>query len=255
MKNKPNVPRVAFVVDLGPAGPNDRDAARTHHLVHLFHGHRLPATWAVNDAEQAIQLHGRESSPSYAKQDVALRLASTWCDQITQVQFRRELNSRIAELNSAVCAATHLVAGNPGLLRSRAAILAEQGIGGVLALPSKRSAVAKPRPLPCGLWQFDPSVHIPLEGGFLPWLFGRRTSANQLIAAGASGETVFVSVESSDLGRVSARSLQSFEKLLREVSWAASRNQLVVSTVDQALTELIAHRAVKPQRSILRLAA
>ena len=144
--------------------------------------------------------------------------------------------------------------GDPQLLRSRAAILAEQGISGVFSERSGRSSPALPRPLPCGLWHLEPSFCIPRKFRLANLLGKRRLSAKHLLADGRA-KTTLVMVQSADLGHAGARGLRGIEKLLREISWAASRHQLIVSTVGELLAELVSQRTVKPQQAILILAA
>ena len=254
MDQTASVPQVAFVVNLGPVESTESHIARIHHLVHLFQGHRLPATWAVADAQR---MHPLGTQQTLAKMDeLALTVDDHWsASQMPKSRFREELIARLAALQAAGAAATTLVVGKPQLLRSRTAVLAEQGIRAVLTGSVERSTEAKSRPLPCGLWQLAPNVQVPQLRRLPLWWPFHRTSARQLIAAGTATGAIIVAVQSAQLGRSSARSLQQIEKLLREVAWAASRNQLALTTVGQIVAELAIAREVKPQRSILRLAA
>lgn len=248
------VPRVAFVINLGPAESDGPQVARVHHLIHLFHGHRLPATWEVADAERVRLLQTKQISTDV--DELALTVDAHWCgQQVSKTRFRNELIERLARLQTAGTAATTLVVSETPIPRNHVAILAEQGIRAILTGSVERCVTAKPRPLPRGVWQLAPNVLVPQKHRFPLWLPLHRTTARQLIAAGTAGGTTIVGVQSAQLGRSSARSLQQIEKLLREVAWAASRNQLVPVTVGQIVAELTIAHEVKPQRSILRLAA
>jgi len=253
MKLAASVPRVAFVVDLTAADRGEANVARMHHLVHLFSGHRLPATWTVDSPERAKSLRKQHASP--AAIEVALKIDQQWLSPLSSTsQFRAALKSRILALAAASGASTHLVVGSPQLLRPRAAILAEQGITGVFAQQKDGPTPVKLRPLPCGLWQLEPSFCIPPKRSLINFWARRCPSTKQLLATGGT-ETTLVMVQSSEFGRSGARALQGLEKLLREISWAASRDQLIVTTVGETLIKLADGRAVKPQRSILRAAA
>ncbi len=253
MKPAAGVPKIAFVVDLADTNPDEADKARLLHLVHLFSGHRLPATWIVGTAERARLLRKQHSAS--ASNEVALRIDMQRLSPLSShSQFRTELGSQIAALSAAAETRAQLVVGDPQLLRSRAAILAEQGIEGVFFDQQDRSSPAKPRPLPCGLWQFRPSVSLTQKRRLVSLLLGRHPTVKRLVAI-ESAETQLLMVRSAELGRTGAGGLQRLEKLLREISWAASRDQLLVSTVRNTLAELSNQRAVKPQRSILRVAA
>jgi len=253
MKLAASVPRVAFVVDLTAADRDEANVARMHHLVHLFSGHRLPATWAVDSPEQVESL-GKQHSTS-ATIEAALKIDQQWLSPLSShSQFRAALDARLSAVAAAGGASTPLVVGDPRLLRPRAAILAEQGIAGIFAPQQNGSTPAKLRPLPCGLWQLEPSFCIPPKRSLLNFWTRRCPSTKQLLAT-AGADTTLVMVQSSEFGRSGASALQGLEKLLREISWAASRDQLTVSTVGEMLAELADQRAVKPQRSILRAAA
>jgi len=173
MKLATTVPRVAFVVDLNTADPDQAKAARMHHLVHLFSGHRLPATWTVDSPERVESLR-KQVSPTAAI-EVALKIDQQWLSPLaSHSQFRSALDARISALTAAGEASISLVVGDPQLLRPRAAILAEQGIAGVFAPRQNCAAPAKLRPLPCGLWQLEPSFCIPPKRTFINFWAGHR---------------------------------------------------------------------------------
>ncbi len=254
MDKSSRVPRVAFVLNLGVSETTDTSAARIQHLIHLFQGHRLPATWVISDTKCAKLLASQRTASSMIT-EFALTVDGPWSDVNTSPSaFRSELADRCAAIRAMTGRSIKLVAGNPQSLRVRAALLAEQGIAGIFS-PQQDNASARSRPLPCGLWQLELSVRIPQVRRFSQWFISRRFSAKQLISASSLGETTLVAVDTGKLGISNARSLQAFEKMLCEVSWAASRNQLAVTTAGEVVAELTSQQAVKPQRSILRVAA
>ncbi len=253
MDEASNVPRLAFVINLSIAEGTETSTARIQHLIHLFQGHRLPATWLVSGTKCARLLVSQRTTSSIAT-ELALAVDGRWSDVDTPPSaFRRELTDRCAAVSIAADRAIKLVAGDPQTLRMRTALLAEQGISGILS--TNQPEASSSRPLSCGLWQLALSQQIPRVRRFPKWFTNRRISAKQLFAASAVGETTLVAVDSAALGNSSARCLRAFEKLLNEVSWAASRDQLVVTTAGAVVAELARQHAVKPQRSILRVAA
>ncbi len=246
------VPRVAFVINLAQTDSRKPNLARLRHLVHLFRGHRVAATWAVADASRARLL--RDSSPSSAASEIALTVDASWgAAHLSHTRFGNELDNRLAGLTNSAGTTPALVVGDLGLLRSRMTNLSERGIRAVFTSRPSASVAIKSRPLPCGLWQLVPNVRWP-KRSLSRWLPSRHTSIRELIASASEG-SILVSVESAELERVGARGLQTFEKLLREVSWSASRGQMLISTVSEIVADLVSRREVKPQRSILRLAA
>lgn len=248
-----SVPRVAFVVDLGSTGLYEGNSARIEHLVHLFVGHRIPAIWIVGSQAHASLLHARRSGSQH--HELALNIEPTQLQQPkTRLQLRDQLASKIAELSADGETTIDLVAGESEAFRSQETVLAELGIRGVVATRPGQEPSEKPRPLPCGLWQFEPTVRVPQKLSLANIFYRPRLSAKRLIASNPQSTTI-VMVESAELGRLNAGKLRGIEKLLREVSWAASRDQLIVSTVGEELVDLARQRAIKPQRSILRVAA
>jgi len=254
MDGASKMPQLAFVLNLGVSEATETSTARIQHLVHLFQGHRLPATWVVADT-QCAKLLAVQHTASSTTTELALAVRGRWSDtEVPPSTFRRELADRCAAIRAMADRSVQLVAGDPELLRSRAALFAEQGIGGILSTEEDQATTGS-RPLPCGLWQLELNVRIPQVRRISQWFTGRRVSAKQLISASSQGETTIVAVETGKLGTSSARSLRAFEKMLRDVSWAASRNQVAVTTAGAVVAELSSQRAVKPQRSILRVAA
>ena len=243
-----NVPRVAFVVNLAQPDAPQLNLARLRHMAHLFRGHRVAATWALADASQA-RLLGDSSTVG----NIALTVNDDWAATgFSQIRFRNELGSRLAGLANATRSAPTLVVGALGGLRTRATALAEQGIRAVFVSDPTSTDSTSPRPLPCGLWQLVPSVRWPRRR-LLRWLPTRSVSVKDLLASSSEG-VILVGIEATSLQKVSARGLQCFEKLLREVSWSASREQLQIVTVSEIVADLVSRREVKPQRSILRAA-
>ena len=246
------VPRVAFVINLAQTDSPRPNLARLRHLVHLFRGHRVAATWAMAEASRARLL--RDSSPSSAASEIALTVDDSWgAAQVSHSCFDNELGIRLAGLANSAGAMPTLVVGDLGALRNRMTSLSERGVRAIFTSRPSAADMTKARPLPCGMWQLVPNVRWP-KRRLSRWLPSRHTSVRDLLASASEG-SILVSVESSELERIGARGLQSFERLLREVSWSASRGQMLISTVSEIVADLVSRREVKPQRSILRAAA
>ncbi len=250
--NHSELSKVAFVVNLGNDETTRPSAARARHLAHLFHGYRLPATWAIDSAKRAAILQDRQLAPNDI--DLALTIGGRHASaQLPSKQFQRELRQQLAALESITGRTTTLALGDGPRLGTRASILAGQGIRAIISNVVGPSSVAQP--LACGLWRLEPRVEMPSTRRMWGLLPARRFSARQLVAVGRSAATNLVMIDSSELCRGHARGLQSLDRLLREVSWAASRKQLAVVTVNEIVAGLAGRDEVKPQRSILRVAA
>ena len=256
MDRSTSLPRLAFVINLSCDGALEPNDNRVRHLAHLFHGHRLPAAWTVVDPERARLLY----DPQLGLADNELALTLSLDENLSAKRFLAKLHRQVAVLRGLANTNISLVVGDAAQLRRQASVLAELGIGAILSSASSPSRQAtsqpwSPRPLGCGLWQLEPSVTIPLSRRFWNLLPARRYDVKRLMAAGENAGAVLVVVNAEELGRESARGLQAFEKLLREVSWAASHNQLELVRVSEVIAELSDLRRIKPQRSILRTAA
>jgi hypothetical protein len=245
------VPRISFVINLAHFDNVGAHLARLKHLVHLFHGHRLPATWAVADATQAPLL--QDSVAAAVPHQIGLSLDESWAAaHLSTARFGDELGRRLAKLASASGAPTLVVADRRSL-GSRIKVLAELGIRAIFTQAAEDAALRKPRPLPCGMWLLAPRVWLPKRRR-ARWLPARSISVKELLASGCEGN-VLVNVSTTEWEQVGVRGMQSLEKLLRDVSWSASRGQLQVTTVSEIVADLASRHAVKPQRSILRAAA
>lgn len=252
------VPRLAFVINLAHSAKTHGSqkahglqsvglGARREHLIHLFRGYRLPATWAVADAAQARLL----------RDAAAHRIALTLDGSLTSpaqsaARFGRELSHRLAGLADA-CGTPDLVVGDHGLLASRMATLSELGIRAIFTSSAPAAAPLKPRRLPCGMWLLAPRVQLP-KRRFSRWLPMRATSLKELLASACDGN-ILASVAADECEQAGVRAMQNLETLLRDVSWSATSGQLQVATISEVVADLTERNAVKPQRSILRVAA
>lgn len=244
------VPRLSFVINLAHADNAGPHLARLKHLVHLFHGHRLPATWVVGDAAEAPLL--QDSAAAAVPHQIGLSLDESWASaHLSAARFGDALGRRLAKL-ACVHGAPTLVAADCGSLGSRMTVLAELGIRSVFTNASEDAAPLKPRPLPCGMWLVAPRVRLP-KRRLVRWLPTRPTSVKELLATACEGN-VLVGV-AADGEHVGADGMRALDRLLRDVSWCASRGQLRVTTVSEIVADLTSRHVVKPQRSILRAAA
>ncbi|MDZ4658097.1 MAG: hypothetical protein SH868_11020 [Bythopirellula sp.] len=253
MKLSPSPARVAFVVHLdglqaGRAQPARADLARIQHLVHLFRGHHVPATWAIAAGCDLKLMQHR--GLLQAGDELAIALSH---NTAASPLLREWLRKRVAAMHTCTGTTVGLVAGEPIHLRNHAAFLAEQGLRGILSNTLKRHAENTYSPLPCGLWQFDTAVAIPHKSWFARLLPG-SSPIQRIHKLTAKAETFLVSIDAAQVAHASTRSLQNLEKLLREVGHSASRAELSITTAGEILATLTATRISRPQHSILRAA-
>ncbi len=231
---------IALVINMASAA-SGQTAAGAQFLAPMLSRLDLPATWVIDQPRQAKVL---------ADQPLA-ELAVT-VEARSPQRLRSELSNLQATVQAASGQSVSIVVGDPQQLRSRAALLADLGIGAVISATQQPGPTKPPRQLPCGLWQFDPSLSVPQPRSRWSWLTARRPSLQQLLSAETSGS---FKVATIDLAQATDRDLQSCEPLLQEIAEAARQQQLQLATVSAMAAALASQREVKPQRSILRRAA
>jgi len=252
-KNSPkNIPRTAFVVDLGDAPMQPADTARLHHLIGLFRSHRIPTTWAVGNVQRAALLS--QKGPLTKTDRLALSLGGPAAKPATKQQFRSLLASQVIDFGIASGLKIESVTGDPGLLRGHAPLLAEQGVRAILSTaPAKRDEVAL-RSLPLGIWQFTPGLRIPQPSRLSRLFFPQIVPARQWVVRPGESPLV-VAIDSTQMGRLSPRKLRQLERFVHDIAWAASRGQVELTTIGQLASERTIAAEVQPQQSILRMAA
>jgi hypothetical protein len=238
--------RVAFVVHLEVPATLAADVARIEHVVHLFRGLHVPATWVV--AAGKNYEHLRQQNMLRDTDELALAISAT---ETGTVGFRDSLRKRLATTlaNQSVT----MVSGQPSTFRTHAAFLSEQGLRGVLSNSLKRKGMPNHTPLPCGLWQLDHALAIPGQSLFANLLPGGNAT-RRLHKLLSDERTITISVDAARIAQTSTRSLQHLEDLLRSVSQLTSREEIQLTTAGQIVAELTASRTPRPQHSILRAA-
>ena len=246
------VPRVAFVINLAADDSQQLGLSRLHHLIHLFSSHRVSATWAIGDASTAQIL--REQTDASEAHQVALNMQALNAGSKSSSRgFTQQISQELARLAAVMGQTPSVVLGNSARLRSRLVLLSQLGIETILSDSSDKASRGRSRPLPCGMWQLTPCMQLP-HTRILDRLTRRGPSVREMIAS-AVDATTLVRINANEFEKLSARSMQTFEKLLREVSWAASRGQIEQSPLAEIVGNLRQRRQMKPQRSIMRVAA
>jgi hypothetical protein len=237
---------MAFVVHLEVPATLASDVARIEHVVHLFRGHHVPATWVVAAGKNYELL--RQRNMLRDSDELALAISPT---ETGATGFRDSVRKRLA--TTLAKQSVTMVAGQPSTFRTHAAFLSEQGLRGVLSNSLKRRGMPSHTPLPCGLWQLEHAMAIPGQSLFANLLPGGN-STRRLQKLLSDEQTITVSVDAARVAHTSTRSLQHIEDLLRSVSLLASREEIGLTTAGQIVAELSASRVARPQHSILRAA-
>lgn len=237
MESSPIVPSVSLVLYQAVSATGQASAAV---LARELNSLEIPATWVISEPQQAKILADKRLVS--AMDELALEVTAR-----TPQRLRTDLSNSQAAVQAVSGHEVSTVVGDPQQLRSRAALLADLGIGAVLS-NSTTSQIKPPRPLPCGLWQLDSSVSIPRPRRLWSLLAGRRVTAQQLQAA-APQQVVAI-----DLSSMSGRDLSGCGQLLREIADAVQGQQLRVATIRELGSQLASKNEIKPQRSILRAA-
>ena len=239
MEPSPIVPSIAVVINL-----SERVVERIEASCGLFRHLGVPATWVVDGPKQAKLLAEAQLATSElaltAEMDLPGRLGLPG-------GVSSRLSSRLAAVQALTGQEVSTVVGDPRQLRARAAMLSDLGIRAVIAGGEWGVAAKPPKQLSCGVWQLDPAVRASgrrRRWGVLPV---RRTSLRQVLNLGTASETLLLEIAGGQM--------KQCERLLDEISRAVREQQLVVTTISQMVARLACEREVKPQRSILRVAA
>ena len=250
MDRPEKTPQVAFVINLSSTG-SAPSTSLVHHLDQLFLGNQFPVTWAIESPEQAKSIFQRQIS--FKNLDLALSLPLN-----RDLPFRRLhsiLQAQLRELEDMTGAETSLILGNCKELRSRAAVLAQEGIGAILSTESPRNDTSFAKPLPCGLWQLNAGLSLPQPRRFWGILSGRKPSLKNLLGETSHTGTTVALISGADLDSRGSSAGSSLGRLLQETSLAAKAGQISVTTTRALIADLVDQRRIKPQRSILRAAA
>ena len=243
--------RAALIINLGRCTIPAEQQARLQHMIGVLHGLGLPATLVLENVAQAEQI--LEQVTGSPPPEVVLSLeAQVTGRNADHCNFRRIVQQELLAIRRSPWGMPRLVMGDPEVLRSRLAFLSEQGVGGILSTKQSRRGRQAIRPLPCGLWQLEPTIKVAPARPLFDLLFPRRLSVKQVAAV----RTVhFLYVDAEVLQRMSARRFRGVEEFLRDLSVAQSQNQLTVCCASETVASLACPREAKPQRSILRVAA
>ena len=246
------VPRVAFVINLAPADSRQLSPTRLRHLIHLFRSNRVSATWAISDASMAQLL--REQAGNLSADQMALNMLALKGDAKTSSRgFTKQLSQELARVAAVVGSTPSVVVGNSSRLRSRMVLLSQLGIETIVSDGTDKRQNSRPRSLPCDVWHLSPQMQLP-RTRLIQRLTRRGPSVREMISS-AVDSTMLVSVSAPEVEKLSARGMQSFEKLVQQVSWAGSRGQIEQTTLSEIVADLRRRNQVKPQRSIMRVAA
>ena len=245
------VPRVAFVINLAPSNSRQLSPTRLRHLIQLFESQRITATWAASDASTLKPL--REQSDRQLLRDVALKLeAKSSLPKGPARDFNAAITAQIQSLSCVTGSAPSAVVGDASQLRHRSTILSQIGIEAIVDT-SRAAQQRRPRAIGCGIWQLSTALQLPMVG-WKQRLLRRKPSTRQIPELASEGFAV-VSIDATALEQHSLRHMQSIEKFLKETSWAASRGQLEIVSLGEIAAGLNSQNQVKPQQSILRVAA
>ena len=245
MDRPEKLPQVAFVINLSSTDSTP-STSLVHHLEQLFLGNQIPVTWSVDSSEQAKMFFKRQISTHGL--DVALSLPAN--EPHSSRKLHSLLRAQLRELEGMTGCEPSLVLGNCNELRSRAAVLAQEGIGAVLSTESLKNA-SFAKSIPCGLWQLNPGLSLPQPNRFWSLFTGRKPSLRNLVTQNMNSGTMIVLVSVTDL----TFKPQQLGTLLQDASNAAKRGQIGLAKMHELIANLVDQRRIKPQRSILRAAA
>ena len=145
-------------------------------------------------------------------------------------------------------AAVHVAASLP-----RAAVERRLRQSGVRAIIINNAAGKSTsiRPLPFGVWEFQPHVSAPKRRR---WLSGLIRHSRELLDAEDASPSA-ASIDLARVGSLNSRSWRDVQHLLDQTAEACRAGLARAATIADLAAELADHSAARPQRSILKIAA
>jgi hypothetical protein len=107
------------------------------------------------------------------------------------------------------------------------------------------------RPLPFGVWEFQPHLSAPKRRG---WLSGLIRNPRGIIDV-EDASPLAASIDLMRVGAVNSRSWRDVKQFVDQTAEACHAGLARAATIADLAAELADHSAARPQRSILRIAA
>lgn len=235
MSNSRSAPPVCLVIRW-PQGvlPASGPAALLRRLVEA----RLPATWAIENAEHAQLLAAAGGSLHETALLLCQQEASTAVDAITDGLHRFGMAGYEA---TTICADAELPRGQ--VERQLAQL-------GVRSIVSSSASGAAARPLPFGLWHVAPQATLPARRRW----FRRTGGVTQGFFSGTDGPAV-ATIDLGAIGSPDGRGWRELEQAMVEAAATNDQGKVRAVTIAGLTAELTRQSGAQPQRSILRAAA
>ncbi len=249
--------KIAITVDLGEMCALDKDRSHIKSLVQLIGDHHFPVTWAVDSAKHLPWVAPLQNGSD--KQDIAMIVADSWASpEGSQNAFRDQLSRRLEAFQREGITPTAVLIRSTCNARSRLGPLAQHGLATVLADAShgrarrNRHDVA-PRPIPWGLWELSTNVNLPTRNRWLRFAFSMRLPKSGRTSTASSG--MHGMIHAQQIAAQGRGAMQQVRQFLHKVAWARSARNLDVVTAADWTATAAENSTVRPQRSILRIAA
>jgi hypothetical protein len=204
---------------------------------------RLAATWAIETPAQAYSLMARGIDGNLI--EAAVMVADSEPTRVHEAVYEG-----LNRFDAAGLAAAAIQVGASLPRASVERLLRQSGVRAII-ISNPAARVTTIRPLPFGVWEFQPHLSVPNRRRWLSALI--RNSRGLTVAEDASP-----SAASIDLGRVgslNSRSWRDVEQLVDQAAEACHGGFARAATIAELAAELADHSAARPQRSILKIAA
>jgi len=245
--------KVAITVNIGSLGNPEKTKSATRQLVQLAAEHHLPVTWAVDSADQLPWVAPIQKGSD--KHCIALLVDDSWAGpEVSQSAFRDQLASRLEAFSRQPTAVLIRSTCNS---RPWLEQLTQQGLTTVLVDSSdiranKDRNQVTPRPMPWGLWKLSSNAYLPIRKR---WFRFAPSVALQHGSCESASSGMHVIIHTQQLAEQGRGALQQIRRLLHKISWAKSARELNVVTAEDWVRAVTENSTVRPQRSILRIAA
>jgi hypothetical protein len=227
-------------------------AGVTRRLISLADSERLPVTWAVNDPA-----HSAATSlilQSAVEHEMAILGDANWVGATAgRTRFARELIRRLTQARATGLEVTSLVP-HVASIENHIDLVVKQHVTAIAGFESPESNRhnTSPRAMHYGVWELPISESLPLQRS--RFFNGKRSLWKRIRRATSDAGTFHLMIDAPAVSEASQSGESTIAWLAKRIALLRDRGMIRVETLRSMSAQLSDVPAVRPQRSILRVA-
>jgi hypothetical protein len=212
-------------------------------LLRQFSEGRLAATWAIEAPSQAYSLMARGTDGNLI--EAAVMVAITEPARAAEAVYEG-----LGRFDAAGLAAAAVQVGASLPRASVERRLRQSGVRAIIVNNAAGKSTCI-RPLPFGVWEFQPHLSAPRRRR---WLSGLMRNSRRFID-GEDASPLAAIIDLARVGSLNSRSWREVEELVDQTAEACHAGFARAATIADLAAEMADYSAARPQRSILKIAA